>query len=101
MKILAIESESPSALPDQIQPYLKAEAIRVWDLYQKGIIREAYFHAGQHVVVLVLECDSVLDAQNMIQSLPLVEARLISFTLLPLIPYDGFARLFASTTDAL
>jgi hypothetical protein len=29
-----------------------------------------------------------------IESLPLVEADLITFDLLPLIPYDGFARLF-------
>lgn len=95
MKILAIERECLGASPGQIQAYLKSEASRVWELYQKGIIREAYFQAEQHNAVLVLECQDIDEARTAIQSLPLVDAGLIDFTLLPLIPYDGFARLFA------
>jgi hypothetical protein len=94
MKILAIETECPNLQVDQVQALLKAEALKVWGLYQKGIIREAYFKAERHEAVLMLECDNVKQAQDVIQSLPLVEAGYINFTLLPLIPYDGLSRLF-------
>jgi hypothetical protein len=58
------------------------------------VIREAYFHAEQHKAVLVLECAGVEEARAALQALPLVEAGLIEFELMPLKAYDGFARLF-------
>jgi hypothetical protein len=96
MKILAIEKERPGSQADMLQVRLKPEALRLWELYQKGIIREAYFQAERHEAVLMLECKDVMEAQTVIRTLPLVEAGLIDFTLIPLIPYDGFARLFTS-----
>jgi len=96
MKILAIEKECPGSQKDLIQARLKHEALKVWGLYQKGIIREAYFQAESHEAVLMLECDDLFEAQTVIRTLPLVEESLIEFTLIPLLPYDGFARLFSS-----
>jgi len=46
--------------------------------------------------VLVLECDDVESAQRILASLPLVEQGLISFELIPLKAYPGFARLFVA-----
>ncbi len=94
MKILAIEREHPGVSAEQFQPFLKLEAARLWELYQSGQVREAYFHADQHTAVLVLECLNVEEAGKILEALPLVEAGLITFELLPLIPYDGYARLF-------
>lgn len=94
MKILAIEKENPNARPEQFQSHLKPEAARAWELYLAGVLREAYFHAERHEAVLMLECKDLDDARAVLQTLPLVEAGLIDFTLLPLVPYDGFARLF-------
>jgi hypothetical protein len=96
MKILAIEKVCPGSKTELIQARLQTEALKVWELYQKGIIREAYFQAECHEAVLMLECTDVLEARTLIRTLPLVEAGLIGFTLIPLIPYDGFARLFTS-----
>ena len=96
MKILAIEKECPGSQVEPMQARLKPEAMRVWELYQKGIIREAYFQAESHEAVLILECEDLMEAQMVIRTLPLVEEGLIDFTLIPLIPYDGFARLFTS-----
>ncbi len=94
MKILAIEREGPGCNPDFFQPLLKAEANRVWDLQQCGFVREIWFIASDHTAVIILECESVEDARAQLQKLPLVQAGLINFDLLPLVPYDGFARLF-------
>lgn len=95
MKILAFEVEKPGLSAVDFAPYLTDEARHAWNLQQAGHIRELYFRADQHTVVLVLECATLEDAQAVLNSLPLVEHGLITFELVPLIPYDGFARLFS------
>ena len=94
MKILAMEIEVRGVKPEQFQPHLKAEAQRAWDLHQRGTIRELYFRADRSEAVLMLECTDVNEAQQILQSLPLVQAGLIAFEIIPLIAYPGFARLF-------
>jgi hypothetical protein len=94
MKILAIEKETPGVTSEQFKPHLEAEAARVWQLYQAGIFRELYFRQDQSSAVLVLECADVDDAARVLNSLPLVRHGLITFEIMALIPYPGFARLF-------
>ena len=94
MKILAMEKEIGSAKPEQFAPHLKAEAAQVWKLVQDGLIRETYFRAERTEAVLMLECADAGEAQQVLQSLPLVKEGLIRFEVIPLKPYSGFARLF-------
>ena len=94
MKVLAFEHEVDGINPDAFQPLLKAEARRVWELQQAGILREIYFRQDQSTAVLVLECENVAEAQKILASMPLVLAGLITFETIPLVPYPGFARLF-------
>lgn len=96
MKILAIEQELPGITAEQYQPHLEAEAMRAWELYQSGIVREMYFREDRTTAVLVLECASVVEAKEALGTLPLVQEGLIAFEIIPLRPYPGFARLFAS-----
>jgi hypothetical protein len=95
MKILAIEKKQPGVAAEQFPPHLKPEALRVWELYQTGVFRELYFDRDRHVAVLMLECAGLEEARQALGSLPLVQAGLIAFDVLPLVPYPGFARLFA------
>ena len=95
MKILAIEREVPGLSGEAFAPHLQAEAARVWELYQAGVIRELYFRQDQHSAVLVLECAHAKEASEILNTLPLVKEKLITFDILPLIPYPGFSRLFA------
>ena len=94
MKIIALEYEKPNATPEQFTPLLKPEAMRVWQLTQAGIVRETWFRADRHEAVLVLECASPEEARAALATLPLVEAGLIDFEVIPLVPYPGFERLF-------
>ena len=94
MKILAIEKESGGKTAEDFQPYLETEALRVWELYKKGVIREIYFQADQTSAVLILECENLEVAKKILSTLPLVQADLINFNLIPLAPYPGFERLF-------
>lgn len=95
MKILALEIEkqgiAASAFTDQL---LRAEAQRAWELHQQGVIRELYFRADRPSAVLVLECASLEEAHQVLDTLPLVHGGLIMFDLIPLRAYPGFTRLF-------
>jgi hypothetical protein len=96
MKILAIEKDAEGVTDEDFRPHMKAEAMRAWELYQSGVFREMYFTKGEDpVAVIMMECASVEAAKKALDTLPLVKAGLISFELMPLVPYPGFARLFA------
>jgi len=94
MKILALEKEIPHTTSEQFAPHLKAEAVRVWELYKSGQLREMYFRQDRSEAVLVLECANAQEAEQLLDSLPLVGAGLIRFEVIPLEPYPGFERLF-------
>lgn len=96
MKILAIEKDVPGVSTKLFTTALKrAEAAKVWGLYQGGVLRELYFRQDQPAAVLVLECEDVETAERVLDTLPLVEEGLIAFEVIPLAPYPGFERLFA------
>ena len=94
MKILAIEHELPGASPEAFRPCMKAEAMRAWKLHQEGIIRELYFRQDRDEAILVLESPSIAKAKAVLDTLPMVEAGLVAFEIIPLKAYPGFSRLF-------
>jgi muconolactone delta-isomerase len=98
MKILALEKEVPRVAVTAFQPHLQAEAARVWELQQAGVLREIYFRQDRPDAVLILECADVAEAQRVLGTLPLVQAGLIAFEVISLKPYPGLARLFAGAS---
>ena len=94
MKVIAIEHELPEASAEKFQQYAIEEARKVWELHQTGRIRELYFRTDRKEAVLVLECSSVHEAQEILSTLPLVRNKLIAFEIIPLRAYPGFERLF-------
>lgn len=96
MKLLALEKEIPGTPATAFRALLQAEAAKAWELYQQGVVRELYFNAEEHTAVLLLECQDMQVARQILAQLPLVQAGLIEFEIIPLIPYDGFERLFGN-----
>jgi hypothetical protein len=94
MKILALEEEIPGKSADNVDMLYKQEAIRVWELFQNGTVREIYFRKDCSCAVLMLECEDAEQAGKVLSSLPLAKAGLIRFDIIPLVAYDGFSRLF-------
>jgi hypothetical protein len=47
---------------------------------------------------VVLECDDVTEAERLVAALPIAEAGLLDFELIPLRPYMGFRQLFRDPT---
>ncbi len=101
MKFLALEREQNGLTAADFAPHLRAEAARAWELTRQGIFRELYFDDRHHTAVIMLECADAGAAQQVLNSLPLVAAGLITFELIPLAPYDGFARLFEPDLNSL
>jgi muconolactone delta-isomerase len=95
MKILALEQDVAGFTAEEFRPHLKAESAQAWKLYQAGVLRELYFRADRPSAVLILECASMEEANTVLGTLPLVEQGLITFDVIPLAAYPGFARLFA------
>lgn len=93
MKILAIEKETGGKTSADFAPYLRDEALKVLEFYEKGFIREIYFTKDDHNAVIIMECGSVSEAKQHLNELPLVQNGLISFSVTELIPYNGFSRL--------
>ena len=98
MKILAIEKELPGLTAADFQPYLKKEALKVLELYQRGIISEIYFGKKEHNAIIIMECKNEEEALQILQDLPLVKNGLISFSVIELMPYNGFSRLKTDET---
>ena len=97
MKLIAFEKEIPGVTDKQFtEELLRKEAVRAWEFHQAGIIRELYFRADKEEAVLVLECKDTDEARLILNTLPLVQAKLIDFDIIPLKAYPGFARLFES-----
>jgi muconolactone delta-isomerase len=96
MHILAIENEVIAPLAQKTKELLHAEAARVWDLRERGVIREIWFDANEHNAVIMLECADATEARQHLESLPLVQAGVIDFTVHELHAYDGFERLFSA-----
>lgn len=94
MKILALEHELSNTTAEQFQQYAIEEARKVWGLYQADVIREIYFRTDRDEAVLVLECESIIEAREALSTLPFVQNKLIAFELIPLKAYPGFERLF-------
>lgn len=94
MKVLALEREPAGVAPEASDADYQAEARRVWELQQAGLLREIYFRADITQAVLILECGDLEEARGVVESLPLAKLGAIDFELIPLVPYPGLRRLF-------
>lgn len=98
MRIVALEVGIDDGRILPMSGLATAEAARLWELVQAGIVRETYFRSDRREAVLMLECASLDEARSHLGTLPFVQEGLIGFELIGLRPYPGFARLFADRT---
>ena len=95
MRILAIERPADGSPGKPSTADLHDEAARAWELHQAGSLREIYLTDRRSRAVILLECASAAEAHALLATLPLVERGFITFDVMELEPYPGFARLFA------
>jgi hypothetical protein len=99
VKVLAIGHPRSGVRWEHIAPYVGTEARSVWERYENDKVREFYLRADHRPgVVLVFECDDVAEAERLVAALPISEAGLLNFEVIPLRPYTGFRELFQDPT---
>lgn len=90
MQILALNKPTPTATLEQLMAMVNQEAARGWELYKTGLYRQMYNRADTPGVILMLEAEDIATAQAALNTLPMVEAGLIEFDLIPLKPFEVF-----------
>jgi hypothetical protein len=99
VKVLAIGHPRNRVEWKHIYPYVGEQARSVWERYESDQVREFYLRADhQPGIVLVLECDDITEAERLVAALPISEAHLLDFEVIPLRPYMGFRQLFGDST---
>lgn len=92
MKIIALERELQSVSGDGAAALYREEARHVFSRYKEGVVREIYL-TEQHCAVIILECETVQGAKQILDGFPLVQAGVIAFDVHELRPYPGYGRL--------
>ena len=91
MQILAVLRRRTEAFSEeQFAKLLDAEARRVSELYSEHFIRSAWSRSDVLGACLMLEADSVEEADAKLRTLPLHAAGMLEAQLIPLRGYRGF-----------
>ena len=91
--VLAMDRILPGAKESALKALLPQEARAVLNLYLLGSIRQWYFRQDRPGAVFIIEASSMDNARQLLDDLPLVKARLVSFDLIPVGPYIPLATL--------
>ena len=94
MKILAIDKLKDGVTRENLNPFMKKELLCSWELYKSGKIREMYNIGGVSSVAFIFDCESIEEAQQLTNELPMVKASLIEFSFLSLEPFTDWEELW-------
>ena len=92
MWVLAMLECVTGLSPEQFERYTAAQTNNLADLLEAGWVREAYCRTDQPGGVLLLECCSLAEAQQIVTMLPLSKAGLVKTTFVPLRPWSALKR---------
>lgn len=85
MKVMAIGTLKPLS-PEQQQTYMPSEVPATLQLYLDGKMEQFWLQDQKKGVIFLMNVDSVDEAGQLLKSLPLGRANLLSFELLPVGP---------------
>jgi hypothetical protein len=86
----------PGTTPGQLAPLLKPEAAKAWEMMTAGVLRSVHFIKGPAGAVLMFEAADEKEVEAHVGQLPLVEAGVATVEVLALVPFTGWAALFAT-----
>jgi muconolactone delta-isomerase len=96
MQYLVILHLRPEVNKDALTPLYKPEAAKAWEMVASGVLRSIHLIKGPAGAVLLFEAADQSQVQALVAQLPLVEAGAVTVEILPLVPFTGWALLFAS-----
>jgi hypothetical protein len=83
---------------EQVLPLIKPESAKIWEYYAADRVRSVYYFADMSGAVLFYEAASLAEAQAAVDQLPMGQAGVLTFEIIPLKPYTGFEQLFAKAS---
>ena len=99
-RMLAVGTIVPGADPRQVLSILPSEARATTQLYLDGKIDQWYSLQGRPGVAFILNVTDLATAHEMLEKLPLGQAHLMSFELIPLAPLNPLRQLQGMTTGS-
>jgi len=91
MQFVLLSRRRTDQFPDaEFAARLEAEFERARALYTDGFIRQIWARADLAGACMILEADSIEQARERLMTLPLYQAEMVEFSLVPLKPYAGF-----------
>jgi Muconolactone delta-isomerase len=97
-RILAIGTINPGVDPAAVRAILPTEARETVKLYLDGKIDQWFSLQGRGGVAFILNVTDTTTAHDMLEKLPLGQAHLMSFELIPLAPLNPLRQLQGMTT---
>lgn len=95
MQLLALSRRLDGTTPEKLAALAADEARVAWQLHTEGVLRSVHLCPERPGSAIVMECASLEDAKAVLQRLPMVRAGLITFEVSRMLPYTGWAALFA------
>ena len=95
MKVMAIGTLKPLT-PEQRQKYMPAEVPATLQLYLDGKMEQFWLQDKAAGVIFLMSVDSVDEADRLLKALPLGQADLMTFDLLPVGPVLPLGMLLKS-----
>ena len=99
-RILAIGTVNPGVDPAAVRAILPAEVRETVKLYLDGKIDQWFSLQGRSGVAFILNVTDTATAHDMLEKLPLGQAHLMSFELIPLAPLNPLRQLQGMTTGS-
>jgi hypothetical protein len=92
MKVMAIGTLKPLT-PEQRQMYLPKEVPATLQLYVDGKMEQFWLRDNNAGVIFLMTVDSVEEARTLLKALPLGQANLLTFDLMPIGPLTPLGML--------
>jgi Muconolactone delta-isomerase len=97
-KILAIGTVNPGVDPAAVRAILPTEVRETVTLYLQGRIDQWFSLQGRPGVAFILNVTDLAAAHEMLESLPMGQAHLMTFELIPLAPLNPLRQLQGMTS---
>ena len=99
MQYLIQTQDGPGVNWQKHNDLLSEESLCLHELWKKGIVRQMWL-TEQNQSVLLFECGNRIEVQSIMESLPLVKQRLITYVITKLVMYSPFDRIIATPVSA-
>ncbi len=94
MMVVGLGKPRPGVPMEKVFTKVREEVTMGWDLYSKGIFRQLLYRHDEGGVVIIMEVKDMDEAKRITAKMPMVEAGLTEWELIPVGPFTHFEALF-------